>query len=140
MHKIEKLQQHQASEDQMTLGAVGGTEEPKSFKPPTLPPFFGADPVPKNEASCEQWVWRANKALKSCTTGAVRIAIVQFIRWEVREFAAAMGFQASIEVLLEKVEDRFRGKWMADGLQQYFYKIMQGKNEKVRQFVGRLEA
>ena len=29
---------------------------------------------------------------------------------------------------------------MADGLQLDLYKIMQGKNEKVRQFVGRLEA
>ena len=52
--KIEKLQQNQAGEDQMTLGVVGGVEEPKSFKPPTLPPFSRADPVPKDEASCEQ--------------------------------------------------------------------------------------
>ena len=41
--KIEKLQQAQAVEDQMTLGAVGGVEEPKSFKPPTLLPFSRAD-------------------------------------------------------------------------------------------------
>ena len=71
--------------------------------------------------------------------GAVRIAIVQSIRGEVREFAAAVGFKASVEVLLEKIEDHFREKWMADGLQQDFYKITQGKNEKVRQFAGRLE-
>ena len=52
--KIEKLQQNQAGEDLMTLGAVGGTEEPKSLKPPTLSPFSGADPMPKDEASCKQ--------------------------------------------------------------------------------------
>ena len=78
--------------------------------------------------------------MKSCTTGAVRIAIVQSIRGEVREFAAAVGFESSVEVLLEKIEDHFEKKWMADGLQQDFYKIMQGKNKKVRQFSGRLEA
>ena len=74
--KIEKLQQNQTSEDQMTLGAVGGVEQPKSFKPPTLLPFFRADPIPKDEASCEPWVWQAKEALKSCTTGAMRNAIV----------------------------------------------------------------
>ena len=107
-------------------------EEPKSFKPPTLPPFSGADPISKDEASCEQWVWQAKEALKSCMAGAVRIAIVQSVRGEVREFAAAMGFEASVENLLEKIEDQFGETWTADGLQQDFYKITQGKNEKVR--------
>ena len=62
------------------------------------------------------------------------------MRGDVREFAAAVGFEASMETLLEKVEDRFGEKWTVDGLQQDFYKITQGKNEKVRQFAGRLEA
>ena len=77
---------------------------------------------------------------KSCMTGAVRIVIMQSIREEVREFATAAGFKVSVKVLLEKIEDCFREKWMADGLQQDFYKITQGKNEKVRQLGGRLEA
>ena len=115
-------------------------EEPRSTKPPILPPFSGADLVPKDEASCEQWVWQAKEALKSYTAGAVRIAIIQSVRDEVREFTAAVGFEESVETLLDKVEDRFGEKWTADGLQQDFYKITQSKNEKVRQFAGRLEA
>ena len=51
-----------------------------------------------------------------------------------------MGFEESVETLLDKVEDRFGEKWTIDGLQQDFYKIAQDKNEKVRQFAGRLEA
>ena len=136
VRKIEKLQQNQTNDDHMTLGVVG-LEEPTSFKPPTLPPFSGADPIPKDEASCEQWVWQAKEALKSCTAGAVRIVIVHSVRGEVREFAAAVAFKASVEVLLEKIEDQFGEKWTADGLQQDFYKITQGKNEKVMQFAGR---
>ena len=62
------------------------------------------------------------------------------MRGEVREFAAAVGFEESVETLLDKVEDRFGEKWTGDGLQQDFYKIMQDKSEKVRQFAGRLEA
>ena len=85
-------------------------------------------------------MWQVKEALKGCTVGAVRIAIVQSVRGEVREFAAAVGFEASVEVLLEKIEDSFGEKWTADGLQQEFCKITQGRNEKVRQFAGRLEA
>ena len=67
-------------------------------------------------------------------------AIIQLVQGEVREFTTAVGFEESVETLLVKVEDRFGEKWTADGLQQDFYKITQGKNEKVRQFTGRLEA
>ena len=141
VRKVESLQQSRTQEESVSLqGAVGGMEEPRSIKPPILLPFSGSDPVPKDEASCEQWVWQAKEALKSCTVGAVRIAIVQSVRGEVREFAAAVGFEESVETLLDKVEDRFGEKWTVDGLQQDFYKITQGKNEKVRQFAGRLEA
>ena len=141
VRKVESLQQQRAQDDTATLqGAVGGLEEPRSLKLPILPPFSGVDPVPKDEASCEQWVWQAKEALKSCTMGAVRIAIVQSVRGEVREFAAAVGFEESVETLLDKVEDRFGEKWTVDGFQQDFYKITQDKNEKVQQFAGRLEA
>ena len=112
VRKIEKLQQVQATEaDQTaTAGTVGGVQEPKSFKPPLLLPFSGADPVPQDEASYKQWVWQAKKVLKSCTAGAVRIAIVQSVWGEVREFTATVGFEASVETLLEKVEDQLREK------------------------------
>ena len=138
--KVESLQQQRVQDDAATLqGAVGGLEEPRSLKPPVLPPFSGADPVAKDEASCEQWVWQAKEALKSCTVGAVRIVIVQSVRGEVWEFAAAVGFKESVETLLDKVEDWFGEKWTTDGLQQDFYKIMQDKSKMVRQFAGRLE-
>ena len=141
VRKVESLQQQRVQGNTTTLqGAVGGLEEPRSLKLLILPPFSGVDPVPKDEASCEQWVWQAKEALKSCTMGAVRIVIVQSIRGEVWEFAAAVGFEESVETLLDKVEDRFREKWTIDGLQQDFYKITQDKNEKIRQFAGRLEA
>ena len=141
VQKVEKLQQHKTQEESIILwGAVGGFEEPRSIKLPILPPFSGTDLVPKDEAFCEQWLWQTKEALKSCTVGAVRIAIVQSVRGEVRELTTAIGFEESVEMLLDKAEDRFGEKWTADGLQQDFYKITQGKNEKVRQFAGRLEA
>ena len=141
VRKVESLQQQRFQGNATALqGVMGGLEEPRSLKLPILPPFSGVDPVPKDEASCEQWVWQAKEALKSCTMGAVRIAIIQSVRGEVQEFTAAVGFEESVETLLDKVEDRFGEKWTIDGLQQDFYKIAQDKNEKVRQFAGRLEA
>ena len=95
--------------------------------------------MPKDEASCRQWVWQAKEALKSCTAGDVRITTIQSVRGEVREFAAAAGFEASVDTLLAKVEDRFGEKWTTDRLQQEFYQTAQGKGEKVRQFAGQLE-
>ena len=141
VQKVESLQQQRVqSNATASQGATGGLEEPRSLKPPILPPFSGVDPVPKDEASCEQWVWQAKEALKSCTMGAIRIVIIQSIRGEVREFATSVGLEESLETLLYKVEDRFGEKWTIDGLQQDFYKIAQDRNEKVRQFAGRLEA
>ena len=102
VHKVEKLQQTRTAEELTTLiVAVEGIEEPKNTKLPTLPPFSGADPMPQDEALCEQLVWQAKEALKSCTARAVRIAIVHSVRGEVREFAAAVGFEPSIETLLK---------------------------------------
>ena len=66
--------------------------------------------MPQDEASCKKWVWQVKEALKSCTVGAVRIAIVQSVRGEVQEFPAAVGFEESVETLLDKVEDRFGEK------------------------------
>ena len=72
VQKVESLQQQRVQSDTTaSQGARGGLEEPRSLKPPILPPFLGADPVPKDEASCEQWVWQVKEALKSCTVGAV---------------------------------------------------------------------
>ena len=57
VQKVERLQQSRTQEESISLqGAVGGTEEPRSIKPLILPPFAGSDPVPKDEASCKQWV------------------------------------------------------------------------------------
>ena len=124
VRKVEKLQQNKTLDEPTVLqGAIGELGQPKSIKPSVLPPFSGAHPEPNDEASCEQCVWQVKEALKSCTAGDVRIAIIQSVWGEVREFTPAVCFEESVETLLGKVEDRFGEKWTADGLQQDFYKI-----------------
>ena len=50
-----------------------------------------------------------------------------------------LGFNANLDDILEKVEKQFGKQLSGDQLQQEFYQLAQDKNEKVRQFAGRLE-
>ena len=140
VRKVEELQKVHQNTTQTIVREVPKTvQEPKSTKPPTLPPFSGADPVPKDEASCEQWVWQLKEATKTHTAAAVRTGMVQSVRGEVREFVSSIGFETSMEDIIEKIEERFGERWTADRLQQEFYQMTQQKGEKIRQFAGRLE-
>ena len=87
------------------VGAAANNPDLKSLKPPSLPPFLGAEPVPKDEASCEQWVWQVREALKTCTLGVVRTAVIQSVRGEFREFVSSVGFETSVEKLLDKIQE-----------------------------------
>ena len=133
MGKVEEMQKaYVITPPSSTLvGAVANSPDPKSLKPPSLPPFSGAEPVPKDEASCEQWVWQATEAIKTCTLGAVRTAMIQSVRGEVREFVSSVGFETSVEELLDKIQERFGEHWTADRLKQEFYQLTQGKAKKV---------
>ena len=115
VRKVEELQKVHQNTTQTIVREVPKTaQEPRSTKPPTLPPFSGADPVPKDEASCEQWVWQLKEATKTHTAAAVRMGMVQSVRGEVREFVSSIGFETSMEDIIEKIEERFGERWMAD--------------------------
>ena len=105
--KVEEMQKAYfiASPSSTLGGAAANNSDPKSLKPPSLPPFSGAEPVPKDEASCKQWVWQAREALKTCTFGAVRTAVIQLVRAKVREFVSSVGFKTSVEELLDKIQE-----------------------------------
>ena len=79
--KVEEMQKaHIIAPPSSTLvGAAANNADPKSLKPPSLPPFSGTEPVLKVEACCEQWVWQAREALKTCILGAVRTAVIQSV-------------------------------------------------------------
>ena len=140
VRKVEELQKVNQNTTQTIVREVPKTtQEPRSIKPPTLPPFLGADPVPKDEASCEQWVWQLKEATKMHTVAVVRTGMVQSVRGEVCKFISSIGFETNMEDIIEKIEERFGECWMADQLQQEFYQMTQQKGEKIHQFTRRLE-
>ena len=75
----------------------------------------------------------------SCPESTVRSALITSVRGEVSELVSSLGFHASLEILLEAMEDRFGKKVTGDQLQQDFYQLQQEKGEKVQHFAGRLE-
>ena len=66
--------------------------------------------------------------------------MIQCVRGEIREFVSSVGFETSIEELLDRIQEQFGEHWTADHLKQEFYQLTKGKTEKVWQFAGRLEA
>ena len=104
-----------------------------------LPHFSGADPIPKDEGFYEQWRFQVVGAQKVCTEEAVHSVIVHSIQGEVREMISFLGFDTNLGDILEKVKKQFGKQLSGDHLQQEFYQLSQDKNEKVRQFAGRLE-
>ena len=107
MGKVEEMQKAYviAPPSSTLVEAAANSPDPKSLKLPSLPPFSGTEPVLKDEASCEQWVWQAREALKTCTLGAVRTAVIQLVRGKVRKFVSSVGFEVSIEELLDKIQE-----------------------------------
>ena len=51
----------------------------KINKPPVLPHFSGADPMPKDEGSYEQWRFQVVEAQKVCMEEAICSAIVHSV-------------------------------------------------------------
>ena len=64
---------------------------------------------------------------QTCTLGAVRTAVIQSVRGEVREFVSSIGFETSVKELLDRIQERFGEHWTADHLKQEFYQLTQGR-------------
>ena len=62
---------HLVTAPQSVTSVSGSHASTKINKPPVLPHFLGADPVPKDEGSYEQWRFQFVGAQKVCTEEAV---------------------------------------------------------------------
>ena len=62
---------HLVMAPQSVTSVSGSHASTKINKPPVLPHFSGADPVPKDEGSYEQWRFQVVGAQKVCTEEAV---------------------------------------------------------------------
>ena len=109
------------------------------MKTPDLPPFSGADLVPKDEESWEQWEFQVRGFLDTHTLEAMHSALIHSVRGAARELVGFVGYQTELDVILQLLEKRFGKKLTRDKLQQDFYQLSQERGEKVKAFAGRLE-
>ena len=97
------------------LGAPAGTTvDPtgramsKISKAPELPKFSRADPVPREEGSFEQWYFQVKGSQSQHTEDAIRSGVVNSVRGEARDLVAYVGFDAPLESILSRLENRFQ--------------------------------
>ena len=90
----------------------------KLMKTPGLPPFSGADPVPKDEGSWEQWEFQVKGFLDTHTQEAEHAVIIQSVRGAARELVGFVAYQADLNVILKSILKRFGKKLTGDKLQQ----------------------
>ena len=82
----------------------------KLMKTPDLPPFSGADPVPKDEGSWEQWEFQVWGFLDTHTLEAVHSALIHSVRGATRELVGFVGYQTELDLILQSLEKRFGKK------------------------------
>ena len=112
---------------------------PKVRKPPELPYFSGADLVPREEGSFEQWIFQVRGSSANHTKDAIRLGVINSVRGEARDLVEYIGFTAPLETILTKLEERFKKARSTDRLQYEFFQLSQEKGEGVQQYAGRLE-
>ena len=111
----------------------------KLSKAPDLPNFSGAEPVPREEGSFEQWIFQVKGSRAQHTEDAIRSAIINSVRGEARDLIEYVGFGAPLGTILERLEHRFRKTRSTDRLQYEFFQLGQDRSEGVQQYAGRLE-
>ena len=87
---------HLVTAPQLVTSVSGSHASTKINKPPVLPHFSRADPIPKDEGSYEQWRFQVVGAQKVCTEEAVHSAIVCSVQGEVREMISFLGLDVNI--------------------------------------------
>ena len=50
-----------------------------------------------------------------------------------------IGFEVSLDVIIDKIQECYSKMWNADWLQQQFYQLKWDKSKNVHQFAGHLE-
>ena len=135
VEKVEQLQKQCSPRKEMSPREHVG----ELLRPPNLPFFSGAEPVPKDEGSYQQWRFQVKEACTLHTEAAVKSAIVASVRGEAREIIEFKGLTTGLEELLDYIDERLGQTPPTDKLQKDWYDTKQERGEKISSFASRLE-
>ena len=111
----------------------------KNSKNPSLPAFSGEIPTPKGEAEYDNYIFQLKLLRSSYTDDAIRNAMVATMRGHAKIAIRAIGYDSSLDAMLQQLENRFGLGESVDILQQEFHQMMQTQKEKVNEFGSKLE-
>ena len=76
--------------------------------------FSGTDPHPKDEASYDQWGFQVRGTMISHSVAVVRSGIVNSVQGKIRELVGFLGFDMSLDIIINKIEECYNKTWNAN--------------------------
>ena len=108
-------------------------------KLPIFPLFSGAEPTPKDECGIETFLFQVRGARKNLTDQAVRQALIGSLRGGASGFIEYVGLDSPLDVMIDELVERYCVTATHDTLICKFHQLTQERNERIREFAGRIE-
>ena len=123
--KVEKQEGHGADE--------------RIDKLPSFPLFSGTEPTLKDECGIETFLFQVRGARKNLTDQAVRAAMISSLRGGASAFIEYVGLDSPLDVMIDELVERYCVTVTHDTLVCEFHQLSQERNERIREFAGRIE-
>ena len=108
-------------------------------KLPIFPLFSGAEPTPKDECGIETFLFQVRGAQRNLMDQAVRQALIGSLRGGASGFIEYVGFDSPLDVMIDELVERYCVTATHDTLICEFHQLSQERNERIREFAGRIE-
>ena len=105
-------------------------------KLPSFPLFSGTEPTPKDECGIETFLFQVRGAWKNLTDQA---ALISSLRGGQCLFIEYVGLDSPLDVMTDKLVERYSVMATHDTLVCEFHQLSQERNERIREFAGRIE-
>ena len=117
----------------------GRNEDERIDKLPSFPLFSGTEPTPKDECGIETFLFQVRGAQKNLTDQAVRAALISSLRGRASAFIEYVGLDSPLDVMIDELVERYCVTATHDTLVCEFHQLSQERNERIREFAGRIE-
>ena len=117
----------------------GRSADERIDKLPSFPLFSGTEPTPKDECEIETFLFQVRGARKNLTDQAVRAAMISSLRGGASAFIEYVGLDSPLDVMIDELVERYCVTATHDTLVCEFHQLSQERNERIREFAGRIE-
>ena len=117
----------------------GHNKDERIDKLPSFPLFSETEPTPKDECEIETFLFQVRGARKNLTDQAVRAALISSLRGGASAFIEYVGLDSPLDVMIDELVERYCVTATHDMLVCEFHQLSQERNERIREFAGRIE-